>query len=73
MIAKGSPIAMAGFELLMGLFWWAIRIRLVDHNGAVGATPAYALHYAVYVSVGACTVALILRRMAERERQGVSA
>ena len=61
---------MAGFELLMGGFWWAIGVWLVGRNGAVGATQAYALHYAVYVTVVACTAAIIVRRIAARERQG---
>jgi PST family polysaccharide transporter len=72
-VAKGSPIAMAGFELLMGLFWWAAGVYLVSRNGAVGATQAYALNYAIYVCVAACAVVVILRRVVARERRGVSA
>lgn len=72
-VAKSSPVAMAGFELLMGLVWWGAGVYLVRHNGAVGATQAYALTYAIYVTVTASTVAVILRRLAAREKSGMTA
>ncbi|MFZ5545303.1 MAG: O-antigen translocase [Pseudomonadota bacterium] len=73
MIAKGNPLAMAGFELLMGLFWWAAGVVLVERNGAVGATQAYALHNAVYLAVGVVAITVILRRIAAREAKGAAA
>jgi O-antigen/teichoic acid export membrane protein len=66
MVAKGHPLAMAGFELLMGLVWWGAGVLLVQRHGAVGASQAYALHYAAYVAVAACSIVFILRRMARR-------
>jgi len=73
MIAKGNPLLMAGFEMLMGLFWWATGVWLVQHNGAIGATQAYALHNAVYLAVGVVAITVILRRMAARESKGAAA
>jgi O-antigen/teichoic acid export membrane protein len=69
MVAKGNPLLLAGFELFMGLVWWAAGVFLVQRNGAVGATQAYALHYAVYVAVAVAAVLFILRRMAADERR----
>lgn len=62
-MSKGHPLFMAGFELLMGLFWWVAGVFLVERHGAVGASQAYALHYAGYTVVAAFGAWIILRRM----------
>lgn len=72
MVAKSNPLALAGFELAMGVFWWRAGVLLVDHNGAVGATQAYALYYAVYAVIAASVVGLILRRMPARTREAAA-
>jgi hypothetical protein len=69
-VSKGHPLFMAGFELMMGLVWWAAGVFLVERHGAVGASQAYALHYAAYAVIAGGAVLFILRRMARHSTRG---
>jgi O-antigen/teichoic acid export membrane protein len=61
LLAKIHPFRMALLDASTMLVWWALSTYFVDANGAVGATEAYALTYAIY-AVSTPFAALILFR-----------
>lgn len=68
MVAKTNPLALVGFEVFIGLLWWASGVALVERNGAIGAAQAYAFTHAVYLVIAMIVIALLLRRMAREEQ-----
>jgi O-antigen/teichoic acid export membrane protein len=62
-MAKANPLLFAVFDALALFIWWQLGSWLILENGAVGATQAYALTYAIYVVMGVLATIAVLRRM----------
>lgn len=69
LLAKANALAMAVLELASIGLWWLLSVHFVSHNGAVGATQAYALTYAIYTAVTFVGVLFVLRRMRAVNRE----
>ena len=62
-LAKANPLLFAVYDAFSLLVWWQLGAWLIGENGAVGATQAYALTYAIYVVMGLLATFVVLRRM----------
>lgn len=63
MLTKGNALVFALYEGVSLLVWWRLGTWLIGVNGAVGATQAYAMTYAIYIPFGVVATAFVLRRM----------
>jgi O-antigen/teichoic acid export membrane protein len=70
-LAKMHWLAVTAFEALILPIWWLVGTYLIESNGAIGATQAYAAAYAVYAAIGVLAFFHIHARM-KRETSGPS-
>jgi PST family polysaccharide transporter len=69
LIAKAYPPLFAAFELISVLVWWQLAISFIDVNGAVGATQAFAVTYAIYALAGLVGIVVVLRNMGNKTNE----
>lgn len=67
MMAKAHPLATAAYEALAIILWWRLGVWLIAEDGAIGATQAYALTYAIYSVMGVVATLWIMRNMHKEE------
>lgn len=63
MMAKANPYFIGVYEAATLMIWWILGKILIEQNGAVGATQAYALNYAIYSLVVILGTIFVIRRM----------
>jgi PST family polysaccharide transporter len=63
MVAKGNPYFIGVYQLATLLIWFFAGRALIELNGAVGATQAYALHYGIYAVLAMLATAYVVRQL----------
>ncbi len=65
MMAKANPLFIGAYETLTLLLWFLFGKKLIELNGAVGATQAFALYYAVYAVIVITATVYVVRKVAD--------
>jgi PST family polysaccharide transporter len=66
MMAKANPLFIGAYEAFTLFVWLVAGKLLIQWNGAVGATQAFALNYAVYAGIVILMSVLVIRRLPSR-------
>ena len=67
MMAKANPLFIGAYETLTLLLWLVFGKKLIELNGAVGATQAFALNYAVYSVIVITATVYVIRKLPSRQ------
>lgn len=67
LIAKANPLFICIYEAITLLLWLGFGKYLIRLNGAVGATQAYALNYAIYALIVLGVAVFVIRKLPSRE------
>jgi PST family polysaccharide transporter len=66
MMAKANPLLIGAYEAFTLLLWLFLGKMLIEINGAVGATQAFALNHAIYSVIVMIGAFVVIRRLPSR-------